>query len=100
MAEFEKVCRDVCTFKQKVVNMFSPAYTSELVTLNFHILNHLIEDVSKFGGLSPLDAPSLKLLNRSVDAACRHMAKQTRTRTDEMVFSLDQAQTNGPWVTP
>lgn len=43
-------------FKPKVVNTFSPVCTSGLVTLKFQLLDHLVEDVLRFGCLSVLNA--------------------------------------------
>lgn len=41
VANYEKLGRDVCSFKHKVVNVFSSVCTYRLFTLKFHALDHL-----------------------------------------------------------
>lgn len=60
VAGHEKLCRKVCLFKHKAVNMCLRVCTSELFTLRFHLFDYLIEDVSRFVNISALDASPCK----------------------------------------
>lgn len=55
VAELETLRKNVCAFKHQVLNMFLLACTSGLCILKFHILDHLIEDISKFESKSAFD---------------------------------------------
>lgn len=54
-AELENLRREVCAIEQMVVNMFSPVCTSVIFTQKCHLLERVIEDVSRFGCLSALN---------------------------------------------
>lgn len=71
VTEFEKLCNNVCAFKFTVVKTFLPVCTSNLSKLNVHSLDHLIEDISRFGSTSALDASSNKHFNTSTKALYR-----------------------------
>lgn len=53
--ELNRLHKDVYAFKFLIVDISSPACTSQLVTLTFHPLDHLVADASRFGGVSALD---------------------------------------------
>lgn len=99
MAELENFCRDVKAFKYKVVNVFLPVYTSVLFLLKFHLLDHRIEVVSRFRSISALDMWPYEHFNTNINAAYRHTSKRLATRMNEMVYGLNQTQTDAPWET-
>lgn len=96
VTQFEKLRKEVFAFKHKAVNTFLLVCASGLFTLKFYILNRLIKEISRFGGISALDASPCEKSNRSMDAAYRYMSKRPARCMDEMVFGLAQLQTNAP----
>lgn len=74
--------------------MFLPDCTSGLFSLQFHLLNHLIENYSNFQGIFRLDVSLCEQCNTSIKAASHHTSKRREMRMDEMMFRLDQMQTN------
>lgn len=70
-----KLCEDVFAFKNKVVNMFLPICTHGLFTIKFHLLNYPIKDISRFRGLSAIDASPLEQFNTSIKAAYHLQSK-------------------------
>lgn len=64
--ELEKLRRDFRAFKHMVVNMFSSVFSSRLFTLKFHLLDHLVEDISRSGGISAMDASPYKQFNTTM----------------------------------
>lgn len=77
--------------------MFLPVYKSGLFTLKFHLMEHRIEDISRFGNLLALEALSYKLYNTSFKAAYNPTSKRCAMHMDEIVFDLDQTKTNASW---
>lgn len=49
MAGLKKLRRDVCAIENEVVNTFLPVGTSGLLTLRFHLVDRLIDNVLRFG---------------------------------------------------
>lgn len=49
---------EVCEFKTEVLELFSLVCKLELYAINFHSLEHLVENVRRFGGLSLFDVSS------------------------------------------
>lgn len=51
-----KLKEEVITFKRRVVDVSGLHSESNLYTLEFHLLDHIAEDLRRFGTLSVLDA--------------------------------------------
>lgn len=94
MAKLEKLGRDVCAFNHKFVIMFLPVCTSELIKINFHHIEHPIENNLRFGGIHAFDASPYKQFNELIKASYRTESKRRETCIDEKKFGLKQMQTN------
>lgn len=47
---------EIWKLKTAAENTFGPHCSTSLFTLKFHSLNHLVDDLERFGGFSLLDA--------------------------------------------
>lgn len=72
MAELEKLRRDICACKHKVVNICLCVCTFGHFTLKFHLLNHPIENILGLRGISVLDASAYKQFSTGIKAAYRY----------------------------
>lgn len=97
VADLTALCKDVRAFKHKVVNLFAPEYTSGLFTLKSRFSDHLIEEISGFEGIFPLNASPYKQFRTNIEAAYCHTSKQRPVDMEKMTFRLDQMQTNAAW---
>lgn len=65
--------------KSVVEKKFAPHCSSGLFTLKFHPLGHVVEDLSKFGGLSFVDAGPFEHINVLVNRSYRMTAHISRS---------------------
>lgn len=74
--------------------MFSSVCTPGLFKQNHHLLEQIVEKISRFGGLSALDASPYKQFDTTIIAANCHTSKRFATYTDDIVLGLDQLLIN------
>lgn len=79
--------------------MLLPVCTSGLSTLDFHHLERLIEDVSRFRHIFALNSSPYKQFNTNCKVAYRYTSKWRVTCMDKMMFGLAQTQTDAFWKT-
>lgn len=60
--------RDVCLLEPKTLSLVSAALKSRLFTLSFHLLDHLIDEITRICSLSALDVLPFEHYNTSIDA--------------------------------
>lgn len=93
-----KICVEMfVSFNTRLWTCFLSVCTYGLFTLKFYILNHVIQDISRIGSISALDALPYKQFNTVIKTAYRHTSRRRAARMDETVFCLDKLQNNAPW---
>lgn len=60
----------ISKFKKLVNDVFETHCDAELYTMKFDLLDHLVEDLSKFGALERHDSSGFKLVNAQVKSVC------------------------------
>lgn len=96
MAELEKLRRLSCALKDKVVKMHFSVCSSAIYTVMLHLLDQLIENISKFGSISALDSSPYEQFNTGIKVANRHTFKRLPTHINETVFGMDPMKNNAP----
>lgn len=79
----------ITAFKQNTINLFAPHISSGLFTLKFHLLDHLVEDLTRFAGLDVLSASPYEYYNTRIKYNYRLTSKRRATCMDETVQNLD-----------
>lgn len=74
--------RQVTKFKMPLVETSSKHFSSGLVALNFHLRNHVVDDLRLFGTLSVLGASPFEQYNVSV----KQVYKKTFRRSDTCMY--------------
>ena len=72
-----------------MTNIFEPYCDTGLVTLKYPLLDHLVEDLKKFGSLQVLSAAPFEQYNHTIKKAYSYTSKRFRTRTLETVKVLN-----------
>lgn len=84
------VAENITSMKKMIVSQYGPHSTTGLYTLKFHLLDHLPEDISRFGSLSMLDASPYEHFNTVIKNAYRQTSQRLVTRMDEMINVLEK----------
>jgi len=79
----------ITAFKQNTTNLFAPHIRSGLFTLKFHLLDHLVEDLTRFAGLDVLSASPYEYYNTRIKYNYRLTSKRRATCMDETIHNLD-----------
>lgn len=61
---------DVYAFKHKAMILL-PVCTSGLLNVKFYLLDHLVSDISRFGGISRLDVSTFGQFKTTTKTVCR-----------------------------
>ncbi len=77
------------TFKSKCVNLFSPFVDKGLFSLKFHLLDHLMEDLRKYGNLDFLDAGPYENYNFVIKEFYRMTSKRKKTAFSEVIQKMN-----------
>jgi len=85
LQDFEK---KIYNFKKTVMQFYGKYCEKGLFTLKFHLLDHMVEDMRKFGTLSVLDASAYEHFNTDIKAAVRRTSQRSQYRMDETVAVL------------
>lgn len=94
--KLEGFCSDICTFEQKIVNMFLLARTFVIFSQKVCLLDHMIEDVLRLQDIPASNASLCKQFKGSIKAECHRNSKRRVSRLNEMLFGLERVQTNAP----
>lgn len=78
----------ISLLKSKCVHTFEKHCEHGIHTLKFHLLDHVVEDLSKFGGLNILDASPYEHFNTFFKQSYRSTSKRIATRMDETVTNM------------
>lgn len=78
--------RRVVTFKNEAAELYGPYQSSEMGTLKFHLLDHLVDDIRRMGGVGPLDAG---LYEHSHLIVKRWYSKTSKRRETAMSESME-----------
>ena len=79
------------TFKGKTVKLFEPYVDTGLFTLKFHLLDHLVEDLSKFTSLDFLSAGPYEYYNTKIKQSYRKTSKRRATAMEETVNDMNRS---------
>lgn len=79
----------VLEFKAKVWNLFRPHCKPGLNTLKFHLLDHLVDDLERFGTIRVLSASPYENFNLIVKQAYSGTSKRLQTRARDTVQVLE-----------
>ena len=77
-------------FKHQTVKLFEPYVDNGLFTLKFHLLDHLVEDLSKFASLDFLSAGPYEYYNTKIKKSYRKTSKRRATAMEETVKDLGE----------
>ena len=78
------------SFKRQTVQLFEPYVDTGLFTLKFHLLDHLVEDLSKFTSLDFLNAGPYEYYNTKIKQSYRKTSKRKATAMDETVKNINE----------
>lgn len=88
ISEFKK---KVQYFKVLTIKTFQDFCVSGLFTLKFHLLDHMVEDMERFGSLQVLDASAFEHYNTDIKAAIRRTSQRKSSCMEEAVSILGQS---------
>lgn len=88
--ELVKLEERVKEFKRELVERFDDHCESGLYTLKFHLLDHMVEDIRKFGTLSVLDGSPFEHFNVHIKQAYRKTSQRRSTRMMETVGVIER----------
>ena len=86
--EMAKLSTTVQEWKKLVVEFFGAYCETGLFTLKFHMLDHMVTDIRKFGTLSVLSASQFEHFNTDIKKAVRQTSQRVSTRMDETVIAI------------
>ena len=78
----------IVDFKKQVWTLFRPHCERGLNTLKFHLLDHLVDDLQRFGSIHILSASPYEHFNLIVKQAYSGTSKRLKTRATETVHIL------------
>ena len=90
-ADFSDMQKEVSAFKEDISKLFGPHCKTGLQTLKFHLLDHMVLDLERFGSLRVLSASPYEHFNLFVKQAYNSTSKRIPTRTKETVARLQTA---------
>ena len=87
-------------FKKMASYIFSPHCSRGFITLKMHLLDHLVDDLERFGSFGVLSASPFEHYNSSIKKAYSATSKRLLTRTADTIKQLDislvRKSTSGP----
>ena len=95
------ISKRIASFKKECVKCFSPYVSNGLFTLKFHLLDHLTDDLKRYGSLSFLSAGPYEYFNTIVEKHYRTTSKRTSTALSETIASMSSemdSQQNDPLI--
>lgn len=85
---------EIREFKSVVEGAFASHCPSGLYTLKYHLLDHLVEDLERFGSISFMDAGPFEHFNVVIKQSYRMTSRRLTTRMDETVQRMGSAVDN------
>lgn len=85
----------VSTLKRTVVETFKDHCEKGLFTLKFHTMDHLAEDISRFGSCKFLDAGAFEHFNLAIKRSYRTGSLRHATRMSETVNNMGRVMKRG-----
>lgn len=89
--EMKAFSAQVCEFKYVVMKFFSVC-TSIVYTMNFHFLDHLVEDLKRFGDVSVLDASLYKQFRVHKKTAYQESSRRKAARMQRAAMLMKRQQ--------
>jgi len=86
--DVEDLGNRVLQFKEAVIAFFGDYCDKGVFTLKFHLLDHMVDDLRRFGSLSVLDASAYEHFNTDIKSAVRRTSQRNQFRMDETVGVL------------
>ena len=86
---------DIHNFKQEMVAVYGPHSSHGLYTLKFHLLDHLADDIGKYGNVAVIDASAYEGYNTNIKSSFRQTSRRRETRMSETVDFLSYNVTLG-----
>jgi hypothetical protein len=87
--DLENMRSQIQSFKRMVSDLFSSEFPRVLLTLKFHLLDHMVCDIERFGSLKVLCASPFEHYNLFIKQAYSSTSKRLRTRSMETVTNLE-----------
>jgi hypothetical protein len=87
--DLENMQSRIQSFKAMVSDLFSSEFPRVLLTLKFHLLDHMVCDIERFGSLKALCASPFEHYNLFVKQAYSSTSKRLLTRSIETVCNLE-----------
>lgn len=88
-AELQDLRSTVLTFKKQVWSLFGPHCDRGLNTLKFHLLDHLVDDLQRFGTVRVLSASPYEHYNVVIKQSYSGTSKRLQTRERDTIRNLD-----------
>ena len=80
---------EIKIFKTKMVGLFHDCCPNGLGTLKFHLFDHIVDDIRRFGTISVLSASPFEHFNLHIKSAYRSTSKRLLTREMETAHNLN-----------
>ena len=90
-ADMDELQNAVREFKKLLWCVFGPHCNNGLNTLKFHLLDHLVHDLKRFGSISVLSASPYEHFNYVIKQSYASTSKRLQTRTGDTVRNLGTA---------
>lgn len=87
--DLEELRSTVLLFKKQVWALFGPHCDRGLNTLKFHLLDHLVDDLQRFGTIRVLSASPYEQFNLIVKQSYSGTLKRLHTRERDTIHNLD-----------
>jgi hypothetical protein len=89
-ADDRKTLRDsIHVFKKLVSSVFRPHFENSILTLKFHLLDHVVDDLERFGSIKVLSASPFEHFNLNIKQAYAKTSRRYLTRSRETFNNLD-----------
>lgn len=88
-SDLDNIRVSISTFKHAFWTLFGPHCSHGLNTLKFHLLDHLVDDLERFGSIHVLSESLYEHFNYIVKQAYNSTSKRLKTRTADTVSNLD-----------
>ena len=82
---------NIIVFKRKCVQLFERTCETGLITLKFHLLDHLCDNLRKFGTIKIINGAKYEQFNLQVKESYRLTSKRRGTATKETVDQLAES---------
>ena len=86
--------KEIIVFKRKCVQLFEPTCETGLITLKFHLLDHLCDNLRKFGTVKIINGAKYEQFNLQVKESYRLTSRRRGTATKETVDQLAESISN------